>query len=433
MTERTFHLVDDPSSRDTRKVRVRASRWFATVQLDRDSYVDAESARGGEPDLPADYVKAVDKARDAAMDCIRYDGYRSAFYFGRGPRWIDLCARFRDVEATVEALRAAELEHDYSGLHALADRLALPIDEWLSPGERELIRGVDFDTPPGVFLKFLRPKATKRGLRLNGRATAGSVWVRPTLSATQKQIREMFPEQHPGWVDRWTGYVESEDAPFRPWVGGSDEDLSRGAIPVQFQQLETESGGECSCGMSLQDMGDDDSVHRVHHANWVLGVRVPKSLDWWGDLVVVTTQSPISWRKLAYQVARMPQREDNYDFPSWSHMGEPEATSDSYRAYLLKVDERIVGYVAAHDATEHRRWDLAEGSKYGVEDATLRPRIILIWVADAYRHRGIGATLVQALATDFGCQVADVSWSTPVSAAGRRLARRLSPDGIWVS
>ncbi|MFI7409255.1 GNAT family N-acetyltransferase [Streptomyces sp. NPDC049627] len=129
----------------------------------------------------------------------------------------------------------------------------------------------------------------------------------------------------------------------------------------------------------------------------------------------------------------MPQREENYDFPSWSHMGESEATSDNYRAYLMKVDGRIVGYMAAHDTTEHRRWNLADGSKYGGEDSSLRPRIILSWVADAYRHRGIGAALVQALATDFGCKVADVSWSTPVSAAGRRLARRLSPDGIWVS
>lgn len=148
---------------------------------------------------------------------------------------------------------------------------------------------------------------------------------------------------------------------------------------------------------------------------------------------MVTTQSPISWRKLAYQVARMPQKEESYDFPSWSHLGEPEAASDRYRAFLLKVDDRIVGYVAAHDTSDHRRWDLADGANYGAEDATLRPRIILIWVADAYRQRGIGATLVQALATDFGCEVADVSWSTPVSAAGRRLARRLSPDGIWVS
>ncbi|QKV95931.1 GNAT family N-acetyltransferase [Streptomyces sp. NA02950] len=433
MTERTIHLVADASSRDTRKFRVRALRWFATVQLDRDNYVDAESSRGSEPTLPADYIEAVNRARYAAIDRIRYDGYQGSFYFGNGPRWIDLCARFRDVEATVEALRAAELEHNYSGLHVLADRLALPVDEWLGPGERELIRGVDFDSPPGVFLKFLRAKATKCGLRLNGRATAGSVWVRPTLSAAQKQIREMFPEQYPGWVDRWTGYVESDDAPFRPWVGGSGEDLSRGAIPVQFQQLETASSHECPCGMRLRDTGDDDNVHRVHHVAWALGVRVSKGLDWWGDLAIVTTQSPISWRKLAHQVARMPQREYNYDFPSWSHLGEPEATTDNYRAYLLKVDECIIGYVAAHDTNEHRRWDLIDGSTCRDADATLRPRIILIWVADSYRHRGIGATLVQALATDFGCKVADVSWSTPVSAAGQRLARRLSPDGIWVS
>ncbi|WP_158697271.1 GNAT family N-acetyltransferase [Streptomyces hokutonensis] len=433
MTERTIHLVADASSRDTRKFRVRASRWFANVQLDRDGYFDTESLQGREPSLPADYIEAVDRARYAAMDRIRYEGNRGAFHFGNGPRWVDLCARFRDVEATVKALRTAELEYNYSGLHALADRLALPVDEWLAPGERELIRGVDFDSPPGVFLKFLRAKATKSGLRLNGRATAGSVWVRPTLPAAQKEIREMFPEQYPGWVDRWTGYVESDDEPFRPWVGGSGEELSRGAIPVQFQRLEIASSHECPCGMRLRDTGDDDNVHRVHHAAWALGVRVPKGLDWLGDLAIVTTQSPISWRKLAYQVARMPQREDNYDFPSWSHVGEPEASTDNYRAYLLKADERIIGYVAAHDSNEHRRWDLIDGSPYGDEDVTVRPRIILIWVAGTYRHRGVGATLVQALATDFGCQVADVSWSTPVSVAGRRLARRLSPDGIWVS
>lgn len=95
-------------------------------------------------------------------------------------------------------LRGAELDHDYSKLHALADRLALPIDDWLAPGERELIRGVDFDAPPRAFLRFLRGKAKACGLRLNGRAAAGSVWVRPTLSPFEKQLREMYPERYPG-------------------------------------------------------------------------------------------------------------------------------------------------------------------------------------------------------------------------------------------
>ncbi|GAA1697966.1 hypothetical protein GCM10009680_42690 [Streptomyces yatensis] len=54
-------------------------------------------------------------------------------------------------------------------------------------------------------------------------------------------------------------------------------------------------------------------------------------------------------------------------------------------------------------------------------------------MADAYRRKGVGATLVEALADDFGCQIADVSWSTPISEAGRRLAHRISPEGIWIS
>ncbi|MGW1892207.1 GNAT family N-acetyltransferase [Streptomyces sp. NPDC002004] len=129
----------------------------------------------------------------------------------------------------------------------------------------------------------------------------------------------------------------------------------------------------------------------------------------------------------------MPQKENHYDFRSWSHLDEPEVTPDNMRAYLLKTNGYVIGYLAAHDAGQHRRWDLSDGSRLGDEDDILRPRIIRIWVADVYRHQGVGATLVQALADDFGCQVADVSWSTPVSDAGRRLARRLSPQGIWVS
>jgi len=88
--------------------------------------------------------------------------------------------------------------------------------------------------------------------------------------------------------------------------------------------------------------------------------------------------------------------------------------------------------LAARDTRMHRRWDLMDGSRYGDKDDTLRPLIDLVWVADSYRRQGIGATLVQALADDFECRVADVSWSTPVSEAGRSLAHRISPEGVWV-
>jgi GNAT superfamily N-acetyltransferase len=234
-------------------------------------------------------------------------------------------------------------------------------------------------------------------------------------------------------VDRWTGYVEPEGAPFRPWVGGSGQNLSHGAVPVQFQRVQTPRGGKCPCGMDLRAPGDGGHEHAAHHATWAIGVRPPKNLEWWGDLAVVTTASPIAWRKLTYQVGRMPRRENGYDFNSWSHLGEPGQTSDNVRAYLLKANGYVIGYLAAHDVNQHRRWDLLDESNYGDKDDTLRPRIDLIWVADSYRRKGVGATLVQTLADHSGCQAADASWSTPISDAGLRLARRVSPEGIWVS
>lgn len=433
MTEQTIYLDSDQRSACSRKIYVRAFRWFAMVEVDRDGYVDALNQRGKSSDLAAAYTEAVTRARDTSMDRAWYDGYPGAFVGGDESRWVSLPVPFAEVAAAVEALREAELDHDYSGLHALADRLTLPIDDWLAPGERELVRGIDFSTPPGVFLDFLRSKATRNGLRVNGRATRGSVWIRPTLPLAEKQKRERSPDQYPDWVDRWTGHVQPEDAPFRPWLDSRGQNLSRGAVPVEFQRVQTPRGGKCACGMNLTAPGDGENEHATHHAAWSIGIRPPKNLAWRGDMAVVTTESPIAWRKLAYQLGRMPRRENSYDFNSWSHLGEPVKTLDNVRAYLLKANGYVIGYLNAHDVDEHRRWDLLDGSKYSDSDDTLRPQIGLIWVADCYRKKGVGAILVQALADDFGCQAAEVSWSTPVSDAGRRLARRVSPEGIWVS
>ncbi|WP_158933530.1 GNAT family N-acetyltransferase [Streptomyces sp. NRRL S-1868] len=433
MTERTTCLDPDPCDWRSRKIHVRPHRRYATIELDRDGYADTAKARGHAPELPTTYRNAVGRVRNASIDRIWYDDYQGNFFENDGPSWVTLSVPFTHVEATIETLRAAELDHDYSRLHALADRLELPVDAWLAPGERELVRGVDFDTTPNAFLRFLRGKAKKCGVRLNGRATVGSVWVRPTLSPFHKQLREQFPKRYPGWVDRWTGYIEPEDAPIRPWVGGRSQEFSYGATPVQFRAVEAPNGNDCPCGMKLHEPWEDDRTHTDHHTAWALGFRVPKNLMWLEDLAVVTSQSPIAWRKLAHQIARIPQRENRYDFNSWAHLGESEATPDNVRAYLLKANERVIGFLNAHDTEQHRGWDLADKSQYGDEDDTLRPRIGLVWVADVYRRQGVGAMLVRALADDFGCQVRDVSWSTPISDAGLRLARRLSPEGIWIS
>jgi GNAT superfamily N-acetyltransferase len=433
MTEQTTFL--DPAPRDwrSRKLQVQPSRWYASVELNRDGYVDAENARGYDSALPAVYENAVDRVRSAGMDRIWYDGYPGSFYYGNGSRWVTLFVPFPHVEAALKALRVAELDHDYSKLHALAARMALPIDDWLAPGERELVRGIDFTSPPTAFLRFLRGKAKEHGVRLNGRVTAGSVWIRPTLPRDVKIIREAFPERYPGWVDRWSGHVEPESARYRPWVGEKGQNLSAGAIPVEFRAVETPSDERCPCGMSLRETTEEDTEHTSHHLAWTFGIRPPKNLVWSGSMAVVTTQSSIAWRKLAYRVARLPQKENHYDFNSWFHLGTTEVTPDNVRAYLLKANGYVIGYLAAHDTNQHYRWDLVDGSRYGEQDDTPRPRINMLWVADIYRRQGVGATLVRALAGDFGCAISDVSWSNPISEAGCHLARRLSPEGIWVS
>ncbi|MGW5099196.1 GNAT family N-acetyltransferase [Streptomyces sp. NPDC004100] len=432
MTERTIYL-DPDTRRLSRKINVRAHRWYATVEVDRDNYVDAATARGQEAELPSAYKEALDRVRLASTDRIWCDGYPGDFSWAESARWITVPTQFSQVEPTIEALRVAEIEHEYGQLHALADQLKLPIEKWLSPGERELVRGIDFQSPPQAFLNFLRGQSKRRGLRLNGRATAGSVWVRPTLPPIQKTIREMYRDQYPGWVDRWSGYVESEDAPVRPWVGGRDQNLSLGAEPVRFDNVDMETADDCPCGMSLNDQWDVGKVHSAHHAAWTFGIRVPKNLMWPGNLAVVKPNSPISWRKLAAKAGRMPMKENHYDFNSWGYVDEPEEASENDRAFLLQANDHVIGYLVGTDVSEHIQWDLIDGSRYGVKDDTLRPRIGLIWIAGSYRRQGLGSKLVQALADDFGCQVEDVSWSTPISDAGRHLARQLSPGGIWVS
>ncbi|GGQ90591.1 GNAT family N-acetyltransferase [Kitasatospora griseola] len=310
--------------------------------------------------------------------------------------------------------------------------MALPIDRWLDPGERQLVRGIDFDPAPQIFLRYLRAKAARHGLRLNGRAEAGSVWVRPTLPPIQKMIREAHPEQHPGWVDRWSGHQEAGETPWRPWVGGREQDPSRGALPVTFRAATARRIDRCPCGFRRRGR-DSEGLHRQHHSDWAFGVLVPKNTEWMRNLAVVTSQSPISWRQLAGRMARLPQREGGYDFSSWSHSGDPVETPDRSRAYLLKADDHMVGFLAAHDVDQHRWWDLGEKSRYGELTDARRPRIDMIWTAHTYRGHGIGRALVQALAADSDCEVADVSWSTPVSDLGRNLAVRLSPAGVWVS
>ncbi|MER7280464.1 GNAT family N-acetyltransferase [Dactylosporangium sp. NPDC000244] len=431
MIDRTIHLDPAPYDWQTRKITVSNGHLFATVTLDRDGYVETrEHPEDGE--LSTAFKDAIKRVTDSAIERLWIAGHPHDFSYSSGPRYVTTFAEYQNLDETIEALQLAEIDGDVTNLHALADRLALPFDEWLAPGERELIRGVDFNGKPSALLEMLRSKAKDLELRLNGRATPSGVWINPRLSETGRLLRNAFPERFASQPDRWTDVEVPEPARSRPYVGGRDRSNSAGSKPIRWIDSGAKVDGDCPCGLFSPWGEYREDEHRRHHMAWSIGVRQPKNIGWWrGNIAVVTTESGVAWRRLAHRMARLPMRENHYDFASWSVGEHPEPSADNKRAYLLRANGYVIGYLTASDTDQHVRWD--HGSTFGEADSTLRPRVDLIWVAAIHRSRGLGGRLVEALAKDFGCTVADVSWSSPVSAAGQRLAQRISPAGVWVS
>ncbi|WP_030443113.1 hypothetical protein [Actinoplanes subtropicus] len=430
MTEQVLFLDPEPHSYRSRKIVIRPARRHAVVVLDRDDYVDAHGEENAA--WPPEFHDAVDKLRMVFIDRLSLDGDSASFVWG-GDRWITLYVPYPYVDDVVEVLRAVELDADLSGLEAMVGRLALPLDEWLAPGERLLRRGADFDARPTTFLRFLRHAARRQGLRLNGRATAAGVWVRPQLSPAERLSRAAFPEEYRDRPDRWTDAPQDE-RPWRPFDERiRDQDGGRAAVPVAFRNVAARPLSDCPCG--FQNAFGEFGVgrHEQQHQLWSIGLRLPKNISWGrGNVAVVTTQSSVAWRRLAAKVAMAPKRENRYDFTSWEAGNRPEPSSTNRRAYLLRSVEYVIGYLVAADLDRHQRWNLDPDTPYTGDDTGTRPSIDLIWVAAIHRARGLGNALVHALAEDFGCPATDVSWSTPVSESGQRLARSLSPQGIWV-
>lgn len=435
MAERTVYLDPPPHTWRSRKIVVEPYHWYARVELDREGHVERNrSAVGG---LPEPVMAAVERVRESAMDRIWLAGYRGGFTFSDDVDRVALCIDFRHVDEAIDALRSAELDHDPAKLDALAQALALPVDDWLAPGERQLVRGIDFDVRPTVFLRFLRGKASAQRLRLNGRATVDGVWVRPQLTATERLSRQAFPEQYTDRPDRWSDAAPS-DSPWRPFEQRRSRGGSVGAVPVALRNMNVAIGTTCPCG--FRNAANEDAQlafeqqHRKQHLHWSLGVPIPKTVPWHdGNVALVTTQSSMSWRSLTRQVALVPKRENGYDFPSWDVGTEPAESPRNKRAYLLRKGNYAIGYLTVSDLDHHSWRDFHNDERSGGNDTSIRPCIDLIWVAAVHRGKGVAGSLVALMAEDYGCEIGDVSWSHPVSEAGERLARRISPRGIWVT
>lgn len=148
-----------------------------------------------------------------------------------------------------------------------------------------------------------------------------------------------------------------------------------------------------------------------------------------GNVAVVTPTSPHAWRRLAYQCARLPQRENGYDFPSFD-VGDGGPAVRGERAYLYRIGDRVVGFVSVDDARQVRWWP-AIGEPAAPIEGPPRPVLGVIFTAHFWRRGGIARALVTAVSAHTGWPQQDLGWQSPFTPAGKALRSSISPDGWW--
>jgi hypothetical protein len=81
--------------------------------------------------------------------------------YSTGPNYITVYVPFGLAGEAAAALQAAEMDGDVTGLNALTEKLTLPLDDWLAPGERALVQGATSRAGPlGSSSSSARPPAT---------------------------------------------------------------------------------------------------------------------------------------------------------------------------------------------------------------------------------------------------------------------------------
>lgn len=425
MATRVAAILDRPETWRSRRIKVHYGTFTARVELDRDNWM--ESGQYEERKLGDDFRQAADRCIQAGIARLWLDGETQGFSWGSGDHHVTLFVPVRDADEAVRALRAAELRNDTRPLHKLADKLQPPYDKWLRPGERKLLLGVDFHCPPTRLRNLLRTEAKGRNLRANARAVDDGVWVRPEPTATARLLRQAYPGEHEnGPLPEPAPHA----GPSRPPVSRRERLRDRTTVPARSITGDKVPPSDCPCGHTRSHIGFS---HDRWHAHWSIGVPLTESMSPRRGVVVVTPQAPSAWCRVAWELSQVARRQGHYDTGTWpTETGTDEVDDDNIRAYVALANERAIGYLAASD-TRHHGWLKWETDRVNLTDETLRARVNIIHVAEVWRGQGVGRRLVEAMAFDTDVAVEDISWSTPFSSAGRRLAQSMSPDGVWVS
>jgi hypothetical protein len=153
-------------------------------------------------------------------------------------------------------------------------------------------------------------------------------------------------------------------------------------------------------------------------------------------VAVVRLTSPIAWRRVAYNLARLAQRAEGYDFPSFPPpAGRARDDQEHTRAFLYCEGPTAVGYLVAADQPTGARWDFTQEEVPPGPDHQVRPTVGLAFTCFHWRRQGIASALVRAVAQHANVPTSGLAWDTPFTEEGEALARTFAGDDgrVWIT
>lgn len=200
------------------------------------------------------------------------------------------------------------------------------------------------------------------------------------------------------------------------------------------------SESERKCGLKyVPSEPDNDILHAMQHDEYLNGpelfeLRALEPIDMVSGyplFLIDANVIPLFRRQLKH-IAFVAQREMS-DFPAGYDGSITEADE---RLYIVADGDRGIAMVlTAIDEYSCQLIFTKDGRVKqplnSIAQAVPRQKIARIWVAKAYRNRGMGAKLVMAVAKSLKSELADIGWELPPTTDGKKLIQKLLPSQWW--
>ena len=187
----------------------------------------------------------------------------------------------------------------------------------------------------------------------------------------------------------------------------------------------------CECGYPC-GLGHDEEIHARLHLEYLQGPLITVLQD----LVAVETIEACSLFVID-DLVPLQQREEFFRLAlvACRCTGFSAGYDGSQPMLVLANDSRAIGMVCV--TTDAPCWRLSwtdDGSLRLLDDASIlepRLKVARVWIAGAFRRRGLGSHMLRATAGYFQMRCEDLAWELPLTSDGARLVRSVLP-GEWL-